>query len=103
MFLDEGEHRASEDARLSRWLTPPADTPDLFVRRFVRGVAEVCGGFCGIWLIHRRRHLRVVIVTPGLRVRRLSDRQSGDEQRKEDALQQFLQIFPTVLSALSFS
>jgi type II secretory pathway component PulL len=97
------ERALSNISRPRLILTAAANTFDLLIQREVCRIAELIRrGPSRVWLVHRWRIL-MIVVSLALRLRRLSNTESCDEDDEHDALQQFLQIFPTVLSTLLFS
>lgn len=88
---------------LGRESTAAADAFDFLIQRDVGRIAKVLDGFGWAFWLARWLGLCAVIVTPALRKSRLINRKHRDEDHQPNISQQFLQTFPTVLSALLFS
>jgi hypothetical protein len=83
-------------------LTTAANALDLLVQRRVRGIALICNGLGRICRLSLRRRLGASAVSLTLRSSRPKT-QRRCKQSDDGTCQQFLQIFPTVLSTLLFS
>jgi hypothetical protein len=86
-------------------LTTSADAPDLLFQGYVAWISRLNAlGSCRGRLLGRwRRQAMVVPLAVCLGGLNYSQRCNEDHQRQQKGLQQFLQTFPTVLSAWLFS